>query len=412
MSTLTRPDDRARPVAGRPGDGRALRIGLLWHSASSGNLGVGALTLANLAIVREVAREQGLDARFTIIGMRDGEVPSYVARDDADVFVVDRRSLLDPRGCWSVLGEQDLVLDIGAGDSFADIYGPKRFFFLWLTKMIAVARRRPLMLSPQTIGPFTRGPYRALARMALEAADTVVARDDASLRVLRELAPRAHGALSVDVAFALPYRDRSKERGGDRVRVGVNVSGLLFNEAEAGRNRFGLGFDYARLMRRFLDRMSRRDDVEVHLIPHVVSMTIPEDDDARVAGRLAAEFPGVIRVPRFDGPCEAKSYISSLDFLVAARMHACIAAVSSGVPVVPVAYSRKFSGLFGMLDYPWLVPVSGMDEETALLYLDDAFGQREALAGDAAQSMKRVAALLLTYKAELGKLMAVAAEVR
>jgi polysaccharide pyruvyl transferase WcaK-like protein len=28
-------------------------------------------------------------------------------------------------------------------------------------------------------------------------------------------------------------------------------------------------------------------------------------------------------------------------------MHACIAAFSSGVPVFPLAYSRKFNGLFG-----------------------------------------------------------------
>jgi hypothetical protein len=53
------------------------------------------------------------------------------------------------------------VLDIGAGDSFTDIYGPKRFAYLWLTKAMAIARRRPLVLSPQTIGPFSKAPRRA-----------------------------------------------------------------------------------------------------------------------------------------------------------------------------------------------------------------------------------------------------------
>jgi hypothetical protein len=33
-------------------------------------------------------------------------------------------------------------------------------------------------------------------------------------------------------------------------------------------------------------------------------------------------------------------------------MHACIAALSSGVPVLPIAYSRKFRGVFGSLGYP------------------------------------------------------------
>ena len=42
-------------------DGTApVRIGLLFHSLTSGNLGVGALTVANMAIADGVAREAGL----------------------------------------------------------------------------------------------------------------------------------------------------------------------------------------------------------------------------------------------------------------------------------------------------------------------------------------------------------------
>ncbi len=34
-----------------------------------------------------------------------------------------------------------------------------------------------------------------------------------------------------------------------------------------------------------------------------------------------------------------------------ARMHATIGAFSSGVPTVPIAYSRKFEGVFGSIGY-------------------------------------------------------------
>src|SRR3546814_2882687 len=104
-------------------------------------------------------------------------------------------------------------------------------------------------------------------------------------------------------------------------------------------------------MRAFVRGLTARKDVEVHLISHATSNRDVRDDDGQAADRFAAEFPGTIRVPDFAGPCEAKSYISSLDYLVAGRMHACIAAFSSGTPVMPVAYSRKFSGLFGTLGY-------------------------------------------------------------
>src|SRR3546814_1717592 len=72
-------------------------------------------------------------------------------------------------------------------------------------------------------------------------------------------------------------------------------------------------------MRAFVRGLTARKDVEVHLISHATSNRDVRDDDGQAADRFAAEFPGTIRVPDFAGPCEAKSYISSLDYLVAGR---------------------------------------------------------------------------------------------
>lgn len=379
---------------------KTLRIGLLWHSPSSGNLGVGALTLANLAIARDVAREMGFEPQFTIMGMREAN-PPYLGEDQAARYPIDTKTLISPGGFWSAIAQQDGALDIGAGDSFAEIYGPKRFMFLWLTKVMTLVRGKPLVLSPQTIGPFTKPLYKAMAKRVLEPAFAVVARDEASLKALNALAPKAKGAMAVDVAFALPFEDRRALRGGPRLRVGVNVSGLLFNEAESGRNRFGLSYDYAAVMRELLRALAARPDVEVHLVTHALHATDPWDDDGRVADKLAEEFPGTVRVPNFRGPSEVKSYISSLDFLIAARMHACIAAFSTGTPVVPVAYSRKFTGLFGTLGYRWLAPVQGMDDVQALEFLLGGLDRRDELARDIEAGMLKVDALLEVYRAEL-----------
>lgn len=379
---------------------KTLRIGLLWHSPSSGNLGVGALTLANLAIARDVAREMGFEPQFTIMGMREANRP-YLGEDEATRYPIDTKILLSPTGFWSAIARQDGALDIGAGDSFAEIYGLKRFMFLWLTKVMTLARGKPLVFSPQTIGPFTKPLYKAMAKAVLEPAFAVVARDEASMEALKALAPKAKGALSVDVAFALPFEDRSALRGGTRLRVGVNVSGLLFNEAESGRNRFGLGYDYAAVTRGLLRELVARQDVEVHLVTHALHATDPWDDDGRTADKLAAEFPAVVRVPNFPGPSEAKSYISSLDFLIAARMHACIAAFSTRTPVVPVAYSRKFTGLFGTLGYRWLAPVQGMRNEQVLEFLLERLEHRDEMARDIEAGMAKVDTLLDVYRGEL-----------
>jgi polysaccharide pyruvyl transferase WcaK-like protein len=361
-----------------------------------------------MAIVREVLSELGLKAEFLIMSMRDGTA-HYLDPSEAAVFITDTRSLFLPGGCWSVFGRQDCVLDIGAGDSFTDIYAFRRFFFIWFSKMLALGRGTPLLLSPQTIGPFSKTPHKQLAGIAMSGAKAVIARDRASLDAIKELAPKARRLLSVDVAFALPYEDNSALRGGEKLRVGVNVSGLLFNEAQSGSNRFGLEANYAELMRRWIAELASRPGVEVHLLTHVVEPDGQWEDDGRVADALAAEFPSVVRVPDFAGPCEAKSYISGLDFLVAGRMHACIAAVSSGTPVAPVAYSRKFSGLFAMLDYDWLVPVTGLGTEAALAYLNDCLERRAEMAADIAEGMKNVKALLDVYRDELRRFLTEAA---
>lgn len=389
--------------------GKTLKIGLLWHSGKSGNLGVGALTIANMAIARKVAEELGLMPAFTIIGVAD-KGRAYINPDEAQLYEVNSRRLVDPRETLAVIGAQDCILDIGAGDSFADIYGFKRFLFMWLSKAMSLVRGVPLILSPQTIGPFTREPYRAMARWAMERADCVMARDHTSFDVLTKLAPSARAEQSVDVAFALPFTDRSSERGGEKLRVGVNVSGLLLQEAESGRNRFELEANYAELMRRFVGAMATRKDVEVHLISHATSLQDRGDDDGQAADRFAAEFPGAIRVPDFFGPCEAKSYISSLDYLVAGRMHACIAAFSSGTPVMPVAYSRKFSGLFGTLNYDFLLPVKGMGTDEALAFLVDGLDRRREMQAAIGQGMGKIEALLNAYRDELRVQFAVAGE--
>lgn len=389
------------PDAPRPADiavnhATPIEIGLLWHSARSGNLGVGALTIGNMSLAGDVARDMGLSPHFTILSMRDGDTPP-LTDDSVKVVAIDSRFMLGG-GFWKQLGRLDCVLDIGAGDSFADIYGPKRFGFLWLSKAMTLARRVPLMLSPQTIGPFTRQPYRMLAAAVMKRCAAVVARDDRSLEVARTMAPDAHVLRSVDVAFVMPYRDQSHLRGGPRIRVGVNTSGLLFHEAESGNNHFGLSYDYARFTRQTIEALLKRGDVDVHLVTHATSKGMPQDDDARLADRLAAEYPAAIRVPDFLHPEDAKSYISGLDMLVAGRMHACIGAYSAGTPVVPVAYSRKFSGLFGMLGYDWMIPVTGMDAEQASAFILKALDSRPAMATDISKGMVQVAEKLDLYR--------------
>ena len=338
--------------AGNPGTSRPVCAGLLWHSSNSDNLGVTALTASNIAIVEEAAREVSCGVRFIVLGWSDPG-RHQISGPNVSVFPMRGKTIVQPGGLYAKLRECDFVLDISGGDSFADIYGAKRFMFNAMAKSAVIASGKPLILSPQTIGPFGRPWARAAARFLMMRAAAVVTRDGLSTAYARSLSI-ANVLEATDVAFRLPYTPPAAfpaPGGGAKVKVGINFSGLLLNGGYTGNNMFALKTDYRELVQLLMTRFLARPGCEVHLVSHVISTGIPVEDDYRVACAIAGRFPQAVVAPRFEHPSEAKSYIAGLDFFCGSRMHACIAAFSSGVPVVPMSYSRKFSGLFGTLGY-------------------------------------------------------------
>jgi colanic acid/amylovoran biosynthesis protein len=372
---------------------RLVRVGLLWHSVNSSNLGVGALTAAHLAVLESVARNVGCRLKFYVIGWSDAG-PSYIDNESVCVVPVRFRDLFNTRGAvHKALRRCDLVCDIGAGDSFADIYGLRRFISISLSKM-AVPRHR-LILSPQTIGPFERWWTPYVARWLMTRCRAVVVRDHLSLTVLRDMKVRTEIIEATDVAFRLPYRPADTSGA---IKIGINISGLLFHGGYNRQNMFQLVVDYPRLVRAVLAWFDRQPECEVHLISHVISETAPVEDDYRVAQHLAADFPRMIVAPRFASPSAAKSYISGMDFFCGSRMHACIAAVSSGVPTVPVSYSRKFTGLFESLGYSPVADCKTESEAQILETIRSGFQQREILKARAQSARSTADHKLLAYE--------------
>jgi colanic acid/amylovoran biosynthesis protein len=325
-----------------------IKVGLLWHSVNSDNLGVVALTVSNIAIVEAVAKELGERVVFEVYGWRDPGA-DQISRPNVTIRPMRTREIVDPTMLRRWAKDCDVVLDISAGDSFADIYGKMRFLYNVLAKFAVYMSRAPMILSPQTIGPFTRPWTRFAAGFMMRRADVVIARDNLSTDYVAQFKLR-NTLEATDVAFRLPYAEQAAF-AGPKTHVGINVSGLLYNGGYTRSNDFGLKSDYKEFTRQLIAGIVANPANQLHLIGHVNSERMQVEDDFRVAESLAQEFPGSIVAPRFANPSEAKTYISRLSFFCGARMHACIAAFSSGVPVVPIAYSRKFIGLFGTLGY-------------------------------------------------------------
>lgn len=390
---------------------RPLRVGLLWHSLRSDNLGVGALAVSNLNLVAAAASASGLDVSYRMIGF-GGPLhypPPGLAVEE--YLIRSFTELVPGSTLWRAIAECDLLLDIGAGDSWADIYGWKRFVWQWLSKEMALMQRTTLVLSPQTIGPFRHSASRLAARTVMRRAHKVFTRDAESLAFMEEMGVADRATETVDVAFRLPFV-RTPRASDGRIRFGLNVSGLLYAGGYTGQSQFGSRDVYRTMVDGIVTRLLERGDVDVTLVPHVVPNNGLVEDDVAVSHAIAARFAGVAVAPLFTSPGEAKSFISGLDVLAGSRMHATIAAVSSSVAVVPLAYSRKFRGVFNSIGYPL---IGDCTTQTAPELIDltlSAVDRRDELAAAAAAGAAIADKRIQIYQDYLAKLLAELATTR
>ena len=377
-----------------------MRIGLLWHSINSDNLGIGALTIAHIEIIEQVIKNLGSSVNFVVISWRDPS-PFYLDKPNIEVVQLRMKNIAIPFRLVRIIRNCDIILDIAAGDSFTDIYGTARFLKMLAVQNAVFLSGLPLVLSPQTIGPFERPWIRRLAVHVLRRARGVATRDQLSTAYAREIGFTGDIVEAADVALRLPFHPRAETDYQDRVKVGINISGLLFNGGYTRDNMFGLKSDYRSIMRQAISYFLQKKSVEVYLVSHVVPTSNPVEDDHLACKTLAEQFPSVFVTEPFRDPISAKSFIASMDFFVGARMHACIAALSGGVPVLPMAYSRKFAGLFGTLGYDLIADCRAETQTQIMDKLDYAFAHRDQLGAKAAEALAEGLARLKVYEEQL-----------
>lgn len=290
---------------------------------------------------------------------------------------------------YKLYKDADCIMDIGQGDSFADIYGNKRFAKIDKVHRLARLFGKPYFFLPQTIGPFQNPTIREKAVKSINKAEIVMTRDRQSLDYVNELTNRkAHVKEYIDVAFFLPYN--KIEFNKSEVHVGLNISGLLWNGGYTRNNQFGLKADYQHVIRNIISFFLSNEGVRLHLISHVASGTRNVESDYAVLYDLWREYHSeqMTLAPFFHSPIEAKDYIAGLDFFMGARMHATIAAFSAGVPVLPMVYSRKFNGLFvDTLAYDHLADLKADDESTILTKVENCFALRDSLRQEIADQL-------------------------
>lgn len=376
----------------------------------NGNRGCVALSISTMFILDKILNDNNLDYCLYLCDSsldNEGEyIYDYIdkqiiyntVQNIQPVSTIDKvksivkQIIRNKKYCKSkqIMSQADFIFDIGQGDSFSDIYGKERFKIIDRIHKFARKFHIPYCFLPQTIGPFTDLTICNEALESINNASWVMTRDRQSYDYVKEIASEHKNIREyIDVAFFLPYKRATFD--GNYIHVGLNISALLWNGGYLGNNQFGLKVDYQHLIHSIIKMFLSMPTVVLHLIPHVVVQERHVENDYAVAYDIQQEYNNerIVLSPFFLGPIEAKNYISGMDFFMGARMHATIAAFSSCTPVVPMAYSRKFNGLFeDTLDYHYMVDLKVDTEMHILDLIKQGFKNRKMMRRAEEKQMK------------------------
>ena len=351
---------------------KPIEIGIFGAPVNNNNLGCQALTYSIINLLEVASKDLNIQFHYNIFEWDPNQELDRIfcnrlklnSSKLLSVRLGNYRGLLrkvkhyiDNRNMESLIKSCTFVIDLTEGDSFADIYGQERFDSLTFFKELT-ENTTSLILGSQTYGPFKDSSNEKRAADVIKQAAAVFTRDKISGNYVKKISG-VDPILTCDLAFRLPYESHADKRSSLLKKIGFNISGLLVSDKQEGTStEFTLKTNYDEFVRDVLDYLILHQH-EVHLIGHVAA-------DYTVNKMLKEKYPSAILAPEFDNPMDAKSYISSMDLFIGSRMHATIAALTSDTPVVPVAYSRKFTGLFENVDYPYVVDMQTEDTNEAV----------------------------------------------
>lgn len=335
---------------------KKIKIGFVCHSYSRGNFGLCALAFGEQTVVEQACADLGID--YEIICFETGI--NHPCNDNPKVKL-EKYNLRNIIKTAKQFSKCDLIFDITGGDSFSDIYGIKLFFVVYFMKIAIMLSGVKYISAPQTYGPFKHWWIKSISNYYLNKSDGIYGRDELSGNSLNYKNNNRIKCVA-DLGFALPYTQLPKF---ERPTVGFNINGLLYNSD----NLLGQSNSYKELCDLVIEK-SKSLGYDVVLIPHVLSDVHRADNDYYISVDIAKKHN--LEAPIFfQNPKEVKSYISKCHFFIGSRMHATIGAVSCGIPTLPLAYSRKFKGVYNSIHYPHTLDLKTNSQEEILTKLEN-----------------------------------------
>ena len=258
--------------------------------------------------------------------------------------------------------ESDLIIFAGGGylNGKNKIRDDINLFLLLYGIVVLLILGKKIILYAQSIGPFGDKFQKLIGKFVLNRAHVIFAREQKTVNFLKEIGiSKPQVIKTVDVAF-LFQSDKKKEMLKYLESLGVDTKKRMVGITAQKKFDHTPQEKFEMEFAKFADYLISEMDMQVIIIPQVVDPLHNEDDtliNERIKNKMQNTH-GVWIIRDILDHHETKGIYENLDLLVGTRTHACIFALTGGVPVIAIEYVHKTSGIMNDLGLgEWVIKI-------------------------------------------------------
>lgn len=243
------------------------------------------------------------------------------------------------RDIFSYLDNATAVLSIGGDNYSLDYCVPTLFTDL---DDIILENKKTLAIWGASVGPFNSIPnYEEYMSGHLKRITGIFVRESETIEYLKGIGVTENVYPVADPAFLMDAEPPEDEILIEQDAIGINLSPLLAKYITGGDLE-----QWTQIASTIIADVARETERPIYLIPHVVNQNSNDYTFMqRAISLIPDEKENLILVPPTFNAAETKWIISRMTLFAGARTHSTIAALSSGVPTLSLAYSIKALGI-------------------------------------------------------------------
>lgn len=233
---------------------------------------------------------------------------------------------------------------------------------------------KPVVMFPNSVGPFRTWIGRFLSRLALNNCCCILVREPISYGIVNSLGIKPPKILTSDTTLLFkPTHDTVVNNPSHPV---IGVSAGVYSHSLSEKD----VYKYIAAHAKALDGAVEKHGFSVVFLPHYVSGF--HYDDLEVCELILRQMKNKnrARIVNADTVDEFKSFLDQMDMVISSKMHPAVLATSGYVPTLCIAYDHKQTGFFerlGMIDC--VLHIRNVSYQTLSSNIDYVWSRRDEI---------------------------------